>query len=86
MRVYNLDEIIRSALLTSGRPIHYYMQYLHYGLKAVREIGFDSPFKIKSTKLTVDANREVTIPNDYVDYIRVGWENGQFVKNLIEKN
>lgn len=86
MRVYKLDEIIRSALLTSGRPIHYYMQYLHYGLKAVREIGFDSGMKIKTVKLTVDSNREVTIPSDYVDYIRVGWENGQFVKNLIEKN
>ena len=86
MKVYNLDEIIRSTLLTAGRPIHYYMQYLHYGLKAVKEIGFDSPFKTKSTRLAVDANLEITIPSDYVDYIKVGTEQGQFVKELIEKD
>lgn len=86
MKVYTVNEIVRSALLTTGKPIHYYMHYLHYALKAVKEIGFDSPFKIKSTKLTVDANREITIPDDYVDYIRVGWENGQYVKKLIEKD
>ena len=86
MKVYTVNEIVRSALLTTGRPIHYYMHYLHYALKAVKEIGFDSPFKIKSTKITVDANREITLPDDYVDYVRVGWENGQYVKRLIEKH
>ena len=85
MKIYTLNEIIRSALLTCGRPIHYYMQFLHYGTKAVREIGFDTPFKIHSTVLTVDANNEVTLPTNYVDYVRVGFKNGQFVKNLIEK-
>jgi len=86
MKVYTVNEIVRSALLTSGRPIHYYMQFLHYALKGIREINFDSPFNIKSTKLTVDANREITLPNDFVDYIRVGYENGQYVVNLIEKD
>lgn len=86
MKVYTVNEIVRSALLTTGRPIHYYMHYLHYALKAVKEIGFDSPFKIKSTKITVDTNREITLPDDYVDYVRVGWENGQYVKRLIEKH
>lgn len=86
MKVYTVNEIVRSALLTTGKPIHYYMNYLHYALKGVKEIGFDSPFKIKSTKITIDNNREVTIPDDYVDYVRIGWENGQYVKNLIEKD
>ena len=86
MNIYTVNEIVRSALLTTGKPIHYYMHYLHYALKAIKEIGFDSPFKIKSTKLTVDANREITLPDDYVDYVRVGWEKGQFLVKLIEKH
>ena len=86
MRTYTVNEIVKSSLLTTGKPIHYYMQYLHYALKGLREINFDSPFKIKSTKLTVDANLEVTLPDDYVDYIRVGYENGQYVNHLIEKD
>ena len=85
MKVYTLNEIIRSTLLTCNKSIHYYMQFCHYGLKAVREMNFDSPFKIKSIVLAVDANNEVTIPTDFVDYIRVGFKNGQYVKNLIEK-
>ena len=86
MRVYKLDEIIRSALLTTQKPIHYYMQYLHYGLKAVREIGYDSPYTIKSIKVAVNQNNEISLPRDYVDYVRVGWSNGQYVKKLIEKD
>ena len=68
MKVYTVNEIVRSALLTAGKPIHYYMHYLHYA------------------KITVDTNREITLPDDYVDYVRVGWENGQYVKRLIEKH
>ncbi len=86
MRVYKIDEIIRSALLTTQKPIHYYMQYLHYGLKAVREIGYDSPYTIKSVKLAVNQNNEISLPRDYVDYVRVGWSNGQYIKKLIEKD
>ena len=59
MKVYTVNEIVRSALLTTGRPIHYYMHYLHYALKAVKEIGFDSPFKIKSTKVNKRKNPEI---------------------------
>ena len=86
MKVYTVNEIVRSALLTAGKPIHYYMHYLHYALKAVKEINYDSSLKTKSIRLTVDANNEITLPDDYVDYIRLGWENGQYVIKLIEKH
>lgn len=86
MKIYTVNEIVRSALLTTGKSIHYYMHYLHYALKGIKEIGFDSPFKIKSTKLVVDSNLEITLPDDFVDYIRVGWEQGQYVQPLIEKD
>ena len=86
MKVYTVNEIVRSALLTTSKPIHYYMNYLHYALKGVKEIGFDSPFKIKSTVITIDSNNEITLPDDFVDYIKVGWEKGQYVIKLIEKD
>jgi len=85
MKVYTVNEIVRSALLTTGKPIHYYMNYLHYALKGIKEIGFDSPFKIKSTTIAIDSNREITIPDDYVDYIRIGCKNGQYVAKLTER-
>ncbi len=86
MIVYTVNEIVRSALLTTGKPIHYYMHYLHYALKAVKELNYDSSLKTKSIRLTVDSNNEISLPDDYVDYIRVGWELGQYVTKLIEKD
>ena len=85
MKVYYIDEVIKSALLTCGKPMHYYMEFLHYGLKGLKEINYDSPIRVKSIKLTVDAYNEVTIPDDYVDYIKLGWEKGHYVIPLIEK-
>jgi len=85
MKTYYVDEIIRSALLTCGKPIHYYMEFLHYGLKGIKEINYDSPIRTKSTKITVNSNNEVVLPDDYVDYIRIGFEQGQYVINLTEK-
>jgi hypothetical protein len=85
MKVYYIDEIVRSALLTCGKSIHYYMEFLHYGLKGLKEINYDSPVKVKSVRLTVDSNNEITIPSDYVDYIRVGYEKGQYVVALTER-
>ena len=85
MKVYYIDEVIRSALLTCGKTMHYYMEFLHYGLKGLKEINFDAPVRVKSIRLTVDDYNEITIPDDYVDYIKVGWEKGQYTVPLIEK-
>ncbi len=85
MKVYFIDEIVRSALLTCNKSIHYYMEFLHYGIKAVREMNYDSPFKIKSTKITVDSSNEITLPSDYVDFIKVGYTKGQYVIPLLHR-
>ena len=56
MKVYFIDEIVRSALLTCGKPIHYYMEFLHYGLKGVKEVNYDSPVNIKTLRREIDSN------------------------------
>jgi hypothetical protein len=86
MKVYFIDEIVRSALLTCGKPLHYYMEFLHYGLKGLKEINYDSPIRVRSTRATVNDFNEITLPNDYVDFIKVGYENGQHVVPLVRKD
>ena len=86
MRVHSINEIVRSALLTCGKPIHYYMEFLHYGLKGVKEVNYDSPVQVKSVRLSVDSNNEITTPNDFVDYIKVGVEKGHHIIPLVEKD
>ncbi len=79
-----IDSIVRSALATRRLPIHYYMEFLHYALKCVKELGYDSKaiINIKVVELTVDANLEVARPSDYVDVIRMGTKLGNFILEL----
>mgnify|MGYP003132925740 CR=1 FL=1 len=74
-----LDQIVRDALITCGKPIHYYMEFLHYALKGFREMQYDSYLNVTSREYTVNANGEVFLPDDYVDYVRIGQKNGQYV-------
>ncbi len=44
----------------------------NFALRGIREIGFDVVPKIKSLKLSVTAQDEVVIPDDFVDMIKLG--------------
>lgn len=44
----------------------------NFALRGIREFGFDVTSKVKSIKRTVESNNTVTLPDDYVDLIKVG--------------
>lgn len=45
----------------------------NYALRAIRELGFDVQKRVKSLKLEVnDDNNTVELPDDYVDYTKIG--------------
>jgi hypothetical protein len=44
----------------------------NFALRGIREFGFDVTSKVKSIKRTVETNNTVTLPDDYVDMIKVG--------------
>ena len=44
----------------------------NFALRGIREIGFDLGKKIKSLKLDVQSNDTVTLPDDFVDLLKVG--------------
>ena len=84
MKLYSLDSIVRSSLLRKGYPIHWYMQFLKYSADCLRELSFDSLQNIRSVKLTLNEYNAVALPCDYVDWIKVGLENGQSVRPLAQ--
>lgn len=47
-------------------------QLRNIALRGIREIGFDIGKKVKSLKLSVNSNDTVTLPDDYVDMIKIG--------------
>ena len=79
MKLYTLDNIVRSALADRGYPMHFYLQFLQYGIDALRMLNFDVLQSIKSVRLPVNSYKAVTLPCDFVDIVKVGTETGQFV-------
>lgn len=86
MKVYTLDKLVRGVLTSRNYPLHFYLQFLHYGIQAVRELNFDVMQNVKSVRLPVNSYKAVTIPCDFVDYVRLGNELGQYVMKWGEKN
>jgi hypothetical protein len=85
MTLYTLDNIVRSALADKGYPMHFYLQFLTYGVDALRELNMDVLQNIKSVRLPINSYNAATLPNDYVDYVRVGNEIGQYIYPWGEK-
>jgi len=86
MTYTSLDTITRSVLLQKGLPLHWYVQFLKYAGDAVRELSFDSMRAISTVTLPIDQRDfAANLPCDYIDWIKVGVPQGQFVQPLWQR-
>lgn len=44
----------------------------NFALRGIREFGFDVTSRVRSIKLSIGTNDTVTLPDDYVDLVKVG--------------
>lgn len=58
----------------------------NFALRGIREIGFDLSKKVKSLKLTVASNGTVTLPDDYVDLVKLGVVDGDGYVRVFGQN
>ena len=79
MKTYTLDNIVRAALSERGYTMHWYLQFLQFGIDSFRELNFDVLKNVKSVRLPVGSYQAVTLPCDFVDFVRVGNELGQYI-------
>ena len=80
----SIDEIVKTTLMEMNLPIHLYFRAAAIGIRTMRDLNLGTLPYIKTVRLTVDAVREVDIPEDLVDWIVVGRENGRKVVPLGE--
>jgi hypothetical protein len=74
------------VLLQKQLPMHWYLQFLKYAADGLREETFDSLKIIKTVRIDIDQdNFTALIPCDYVSWVKVGIENGQFIVPLAEQ-
>ena len=68
-----LDEVIQGLLVDEGKSSeHEYLRYFNIGLRGLKELNFDTVRQIKSVELQLDNKNTVTLPSDYVSYIKIG--------------
>tara|TARA_B100000963_G_scaffold44223_2_gene32996 strand:- start:28638 stop:29534 length:897 start_codon:yes stop_codon:yes gene_type:complete len=55
-------------------------------LRGLREFGFDVTARVKSIKRTVESNNTVTLPDDYVDLVKLGVVDGEGILRVFNQN
>jgi len=68
-----LDEVIQGLLVDEGKSSeHEYLRYFNIALRGLKELNFDTVRQIKSVELQLDSKNTVTLPSDYVAYVKIG--------------
>jgi hypothetical protein len=85
MKTYTIDNIVRQTLTDRGYTMHWYLQFLNYAINALRELNFDTLQNVKSVRMPVDSIGALKLPCDYVDFIRIGNELGEFIDPYVQR-
>lgn len=75
-----LEQVVREFLIETGRSEHRFTQALQFGISCLRELQFDVTGSPVIVNLPVNDNDTVDLPNDYLNYIRIGYvdQSGRF--------
>jgi len=82
MKTRTLDHIVRNTLLDLQLPLHYYVRFLHYGIRCLEELNYDIPINVKITKLDVTSYQRAILPSDFVDVVDVSAKYGEHLLQL----
>jgi hypothetical protein len=72
-----IDEAITDYLTESEQGNHKYFKCWNLAYRASVELGLDFFYSVKSVKLPVNPNLTVTLPEDYLNYTKVGILNNE---------
>ena len=70
-----LEKVVRELLIETGRTEHRFVQALQLGISCLRELEFDVTGSPVIKELTVSDLDTVDLPDDYLNYIRIGFVN-----------
>lgn len=86
MKYTSLHKIVTGYLLQKRYPIHFYIDFLIYAARCFEEISFDSIANVRTVRLPINDYFAVRLPDDFMDWTKIGVENGQFIKPLIQRS
>lgn len=85
MRYTSLDTIVRGFLLQKGYTMHFYIDCLAHAARCFEELHFDTLHNVRTVELPVNSYNAVPLPCDYMDFIKVGVRNGQYIIPLSQR-
>lgn len=85
MRLEKMDSIVCNALTSQSLPVHFYLKFLNYGINCLRELKMDVMRNVIPVRLKLNSYKAAKLPCDYVDFVVIGIQVGQYVKRLPQK-
>lgn len=83
MKHVTIDQIVKSALTANGEEsMHKYQRYLQFALEGAKDFYMDSAHDVKTVELQMNDIKQVELPIDYVDWVKVGILCGNRIKVL----
>jgi hypothetical protein len=81
MEQISVDEIVRGIIHDDlGRDsLHSYDRLLGFALRGVKKIAFDAARGVKTVSIDLLPNKTIQLPDDYVDYVKIGIQQGDKV-------
>lgn len=83
-----LEECVNDYLSESEQGIQKYFKLYHIGYRGLQELGLDFFYNVKSVKLPINPNLTVYLPEDYLNYTKIGVlnERGEIIPLTYNKN
>ncbi len=82
----NLDIVSRRVLLEKSLPIHYYAEFLFHASSCLRELTLEALQIVNTKNLPVDSTGSISLPDDFVDDLVLGYNNGLTIQPIPHKD
>lgn len=77
-KYYRVAAIVDQFLINNDLTEHWFNKALSWALWGLRELSLDTMQEVKTCLLTVTDRKTVTLPRDFVDWVKVGVRKGQY--------
>ena len=83
MEFDSLSSIVKGAMIDVGETtLHKFPKFLQWGIESFRDYTFDSAQEVKTVSLPMNNLKQIVIPDDYVDWVKIGIQCGDKIKVL----
>lgn len=81
-----IDNVVKGVCADLGEGLERYAQYLHWALKAHKNWHLDQAKEIKTAEITLTPYKAIALPDDFVDWTKVGIRCGNTILTFTQDN